>query len=236
MRRALAFLTPLGTALPPNADALPWFPAVGLVLGFGLGGVWWLAARWWSAPVAAAVVLGADLLLTGMLHLDGLLDAADGLLPHLPRERRMEVMSGPEVGAFGIGTAIVVLLLRWASLAALPPTALVVGGLWCASRTFMATAMVSIPYARAGGGLASAFLGMSRGRGWVIVPGLAASLACLMGWRPLAGVVALAAGLVGATVVILLARRRLGGFTGDVLGAAGMVAETVGLLVAAAQW
>ncbi|MDQ4089145.1 MAG: adenosylcobinamide-GDP ribazoletransferase, partial [Actinomycetota bacterium] len=78
MRRALSFLTPLGGPVAPSPAALPWFPVVGAVLGLTLGGVWWLADRLWVAPVAAAVVVAADLALTGMLHFDGLVDSADG--------------------------------------------------------------------------------------------------------------------------------------------------------------
>ena len=112
MRRALAFLTPLGGPVAPSPSALAWFPVVGALLGLGLGGVWWLADRLWAAPVAAAVVVAADLALTGMLHFDGLVDSADGLLPPLVAERRLEVMADPAAGAFGVGVAVVVLLLR----------------------------------------------------------------------------------------------------------------------------
>ena len=66
--------------------------------------------------------------------------------------------------------------------------------------------------------------------------GLAVTLACLLAWRRLGGGVALAAALVGAAGVLWLALRRLGGFTGDVLGAAGVVFETVALVVASARW
>jgi adenosylcobinamide-GDP ribazoletransferase len=236
VRRALSFLTPLGGASVPSAEALPWFPAVGLCLGLGLGALWWATERVWSAPVAAAVVVAADLALTGMLHLDGLVDTADGVLPHLSRPRRLEVMAEPGVGAFGIGSAVAVLLLRWAALAASAPSALLLGGLWCASRTLMASAIVLVPYARAEGGLASAFLDHRPHRVLVIVPGLAVSLGCLLAWKRVPGAVTLAVAFAGAASVVLLARRRLGGFTGDVLGAAGTVAETLGLLTAAAQW
>ena len=85
MRRALAFLTPLpvGTTEPPDRRTLAWFPVVGALIGTVLGGVWWGAERRVAPPVAAGLVVAADLALTGMLHLDGLMDTADGLLPHL---------------------------------------------------------------------------------------------------------------------------------------------------------
>src|SRR5207244_10789980 len=88
MRRALAFLTPIGGAVPPSPDAVRWFPIAGLLIGLAVGGVWWGAAKFWPPAVAAALAVVADLALTGMLHFDGLVDSADGLVPPLPRRRR----------------------------------------------------------------------------------------------------------------------------------------------------
>jgi adenosylcobinamide-GDP ribazoletransferase len=230
MRRALSFLTPLGGPVAPSPAALSWFPVVGAVLGLTLGGVWWLAGRLWAAPVAAAVVVAADLALTGMLHFDGLVDSADGLLPPLDQDRRLDVMADPAAGAFGVGVAIVVLLLRWASLAALAPAPWLLAALWCASRFAMADVTRTVPYARPVG-LATAFLESRR----PLVSGvlLGAVLVAFGGGDTIVGVVALALATVG---VVALAVRRIGGFTGDVLGAAGMVGETAGLLAAAARW
>jgi adenosylcobinamide-GDP ribazoletransferase len=232
MRRALSFLTPMGGAVAPSPSALSWFPLVGALLGLSLGGIWWLADRLWAAPVAAAVVVVADLALTGMLHFDGLVDSADGLLPPLERGRRLEVMADPAAGAFGVGAAVVVLLLRWASLATLAPAPWLLASLWCGSRLVMAVVAGAVPYARPGG-LAGAFLEGGRRRVPVAGVLLTGGLAALGGGDGVAGVVTLA--LVAAGVVAL-AVRRLGGFTGDVLGAAGILGETAGLLAAAARW
>jgi adenosylcobinamide-GDP ribazoletransferase len=234
MRRAIAFLTPVGGAAAPSAAAVVWFPIVGALVGLAVGGVWWAADQIWPPAVAAAVAVAADLALTGLLHLDGLVDAADGLLPPMERERRLAVMADPGAGAFGVGVAIVVLLLRWTAFAALEPSAWLVAGLWCGSRTVMAVALRTIRSARPGG-LTESF------RGGMATPvaaygmGLAAALACgAIGLGPgLASVAALGA---GAALVFALAARRIGGCTGDVLGAAGVIGESVGLLVAAARW
>lgn len=111
-RQALAFLTPVGGAVTPTPAALAWFPLVGLALGSAVGGVWWGADQLWPPAVAAAVVVVADIGLTGMLHLDGLVDAADGLLPHLSPARRLEVMAEPTVGAYGVVAGVAVVVLR----------------------------------------------------------------------------------------------------------------------------
>ncbi|HEX2384302.1 MAG TPA: adenosylcobinamide-GDP ribazoletransferase [Acidimicrobiales bacterium] len=234
MRRALAFLTPLGRAAVPDRRTMSWFPVVGALVGGAVGCVWWGADRLWPPAVAAALTLAADLALTGMLHVDGLADSADGLLPHMPRERRLEVMSEPTVGAYGIAVTACVLLLRFAALASMPPSILLIAGVWCGSRTVMAVAARALPYARAEGGLATAMLGGD----WKPV-GLygviaAVSLGAFAGGRRTE--IAVAAGLVASAAVVLFARRKLGGFTGDVLGAAGIVGETVALVVAAASW
>jgi len=234
MRRAVSFLTPFGGATAPSPGAVAWFPVVGVGLGLVLGGVWEAGSRVWPAAVAAAVVVAADLALTGLLHLDGLADAADGLLPPLDRARRLEVMADPSTGAFGVGTVAAVLLLRWVALAAMAPSVLLVAGLWCGSRTVMAATMRMVPYARAGGGLAAAFLG--RG-GWApVAAGMVAATLLAATGSGVAGVAAIGGGVAAAAGVVALAQRRLGGFTGDVLGAAGMVGETAGLLVAAGRW
>jgi adenosylcobinamide-GDP ribazoletransferase len=228
---ALAFLTPIGRGRAPSPDTARWFPVVGLLIGSVVGLVWWGASEVWSPGVAAALAVSADLALTGMLHFDGLVDSADGLLPHLPRDRRLAVMTEPTVGAFGVVVVVVVLLVRWAALASMPVDVWLIAGLWMLSRALMSVVLSSVPYARPEG-LATAFRG--HGLGAALAGGaLAALLTSCVGAAAVA--IVPAAGLAGAAVVAL-AVRRLGGYTGDVLGAAGVVAETVGLLVAAAKW
>ena len=132
---------------------------------------------------------------------------------------------------------MVTLLLRFGAFVALQPSILLVGALWCASRTAMAVAALVVPYARAEG-LASAFIAEAprhlADRVALVGVVLAGGLAVVS--RQGVGVLALLAEVVAAVGVVEFGRRRVGGFTGDVLGAAGMVGETVGLVVAAARW
>ena len=235
MRRALGFLTPLpvGDTRPPDRHTLAWFPVVGAVIGTALGGIWWTADRLWPPLVAAAIVVIADLALTGMLHVDGLIDAADGLLPHLDRDGRLRVMREPTVGAFGVAIAVAVVALRLAALSSMQPRLLLLAGIWTASRTAMAVIAGALPYVR-DAGLASSITGGA----WKVIGlyGLIASvsLGAVAGGR--AQEAAVATVFAGALGVAVFARRRIGGFTGDVLGAAGVVGETVALVVAAAKW
>ena len=235
MLDALGFLTVVGRTRPPTARALVWFGPTGAVIGAALGLLWWGTANAWPAPVAAAIVVAADLAVTGMLHIDGLADAADGLLPHLERGRRLAVMATPDVGAFGVAAVALALLMRFAGLATMAPNGwhgvAFLAGVWCAARTLMAVTACVTPYAR-DVGLANAFLG-----GRAAAPlALGLPLTALVAARGIGSVVAVLAGLAAGVLVVVLAQRRIGGFTGDVLGAAGVVTETVALVVASARW
>ena len=142
---ALALLTSLGGAVVPGPRTLDWFPLVGAAIGAAVGGVWWAAANFWLAPIAAALTLAADAILTGGLHYDGLADTADGLLPPLSRERRLEVMRDPRSGAFALLTLSIIVALRITAFASTPPSWVSVAAIWCASRTAMALGARLLP-------------------------------------------------------------------------------------------
>ena len=236
MRSALGFLTVVGGAAPPDRRAPAWFGLVGAAVGLAVGGVWWVAGELWPPVLAAILAVAADAALTGLLHYDGLADAADGLLPPVDRARRLAIMATPDVGAFGLVAVVLVVVTRVAALAALDPDPLLVAGLWAATRAAMALTLGLVPYARVGTGAAAGFAG---GPAAPALLTLAAGLAVVVattaaGVGP--GLATAAAAAAGFAAVVAGAVRRLGGYTGDVLGAAGLVAETVGLLVAAARW
>jgi adenosylcobinamide-GDP ribazoletransferase len=235
MRGAVGFLTIVGGAAVPGRRSVAWFAPVGAGLGAVVGVGWWGAGELWTPLLAACLAVVLDAALTGLLHFDGLSDTADGLLPPLSVERRLEVLSDPRAGAFGVVTVVLVVAVRIAALAALTPDPLLLAGLWGASRAAMGVTLATVPYARPGGGLATAFAGTP------LLPPLVGGVVSLA----LVPVTLGAAGpglatalalVVGSAAVVLFARARLGGFTGDILGAAGLVGETCGLLLAAARW
>lgn len=234
-RSALGFLTVVGFAASggPSRRSVAWFAPVGAVLGLAVGAAWWAGDHLWPALLAATLAVAVDAALTGLLHLDGLADSADGLIPPLSRARRLEVMADPRAGGFAVVTVILVLGLRVAALDALEPDPLLLAGVWAMARAAMAVTLATVPYARRDG-LASSFVAAPLAPG---LAGLAGGLALVVVAHGALPGLAVGLALVGtAAMVVGLAWRRLGGFTGDVLGAAGVVAETLALVVAAARW
>jgi cobalamin synthase len=219
---------------------LPWAPLVGLGLGGIATGAAVLGDRWISPLAGAVLGIAVLALLTRGLHLDGLADTADGLGPLRERQRALQVMHQGDVGPFGVVTLVLTLLLQVACLAALLPIA---GGwlaLWTAvvtARLAMArTGLAGVPFAE------GSSLGRTVAR-TVSGPWLAACLLAGAGLLLLATAGDLVrtgqlagsavAGLLAAEVLFRRARRRLGGVTGDVMGAMGESAMTVVLLIAA---
>jgi adenosylcobinamide-GDP ribazoletransferase len=168
-----------------------------------------------------------------MLHFDGLADSADGLLPHATPAERLRIMRSPDVGAFAVVVVATVLLARVAALSAQPVSIGLIAALWCTSRTVVAAAPRFVPYARDEGIVSGMLPGPPSM--WILAAlGPAVVVGALGAGGP--GVAAVAATIAGVAGVVVLANRRIGGFTGDVLGAGIVVGETVGLLVAAAKW
>jgi adenosylcobinamide-GDP ribazoletransferase len=212
--------------------AVTFFPVVGLLLGGVLLGLQDVSSWVWPAGVTAGLVLVAWVLLTGALHLDGFLDTCDGLFGGRTPEDRLRIMRDERVGAFAVVGGVLLLLMKYVSLAASadPSGVLLVAPVL--GRWSMSLAVVSVPYARREG------LGrdMKVHAGWrhVILASLIAASVC---W--LAGAErGLAAMVLAAIVTWLAARftlRRLPGLTGDIYGAICELVEVVVLLLFAAR-
>lgn len=226
---ALALLTRLPLPhLPDHAFARQartgWaFGFVGLVIG-GLAAALGWAALQIGLPVtlAAGLTLAVQIGATGAMHEDGLADTADGLWGGFTRDRRLEIMKDSAIGTYGVLALILSLGLRWAALTVLipgGPVALLVAT--CLSRAILPVVMTALPQARPNG------LSHSIGRpGWTISAlalALGLSLSAL-----LAGVTLLLPCLVACVAVTglaLIAWVKIGGQTGDILGAAQQVGE-----------
>jgi adenosylcobinamide-GDP ribazoletransferase len=234
---AIAFLTrvPLGRLARVEADDVgrgAWlFPLVGGAVGGACGLLADVTATWLPALAAGALAVGLAALLTGALHLDALADTADAL-GGTTCERALEIMRDHAIGAFGATALIVVCVLDAALLGTLAQTddaALVGLAAGAAGRAAMLPQGLVLPYARAGEGQGRVLAGVSAvtvGAGLVLAGLLALPAGSAGLWG--AGAAALA-----AVAVSLLARRRFGGVTGDVLGATAKLAETAALTAAA---
>jgi adenosylcobinamide-GDP ribazoletransferase len=181
--------------------------------------------------LAAALAVAAEALVTGAIHLDALADTADGLGAPT-RERALEVMREPAIGSFGATALGLDLLVKTAALAALldgPDPVLAAVAAFALGRAAPLALSWALPYARPGGGLGVSL----EGAPW-LAAGLLLGIGAAVGPLGLRGLW-LAAGAAGAVLVVgLVARRRLGGVTGDVLGAAVELATTLALVAAAA--
>jgi adenosylcobinamide-GDP ribazoletransferase len=235
--RTLTVLRVPGRDAAALASALPWFPLVGLIVsaGVGLAFAGALYGLHWPAGAAVlTVVLSAAL--TGGLHFDGLADAVDGWRGGRTHARRLEIMKDSRIGAMGALALGLVLVLQVVALTRLADTARCALALlplaFILSRLAMALLAVSLPYARAEGGTAEAFVKGARGRHFFAALALAAGLC-----GALAGVLGLAAVVVAVLLALALRvwmRKNFGGVTGDLLGCACVVVETVLLLGLAA--
>lgn len=233
---AVQFLTRLPVPDPGWEEgrmrhAARYFALVGAGVGLLAALVWLVAGVVLPAPVAAGLALATAIALTGALHEDGLADTADGL-GATTRERALEIMRDSRIGAYACLTLVLTLGLRWAALAALSPGAGALALVLAASTgrgMMVAAAALSEPARTDGLGagfrVAPADLPLA-----LAVPGLL-SIAC--GWG---GVLALLLGALAAALIVRQLIARLGGYTGDGLGAVAALSETAVLLVLAAVW
>jgi adenosylcobinamide-GDP ribazoletransferase len=205
--------------------ALAWFPLVGALVGGAIAGL----------IVAATPLLGIDVaFLTGAFHEDGLADTCDGLGGGRTRERALEIMRDSRIGSYGAISLILLYAARftlfrtlgaWQLLLALPAASAL-------GRASIVVLSAWLPSARGEG--VGADLASSIGRGTVaigaITPIIVAAILC--------GIAAPALVTTAALVIIAAAfylRHRLGGTTGDALGAVSVIVE-VATLVAALAW
>lgn len=206
-----------------------WFPWVGLLLGALLWGVQAAAATVFAPLVTGLLVVIAWAALTGGLHLDGLADCGDGLLASVSRERRLEILRDPRLGAFGAVTLLLALMLKVALAGSVSGLALLLAPVWARWLLLVAARQ---PQARPDGLAASFAAGLSPRALALAV--LAPLLLVVVGGAPWTALRAMSAAAVVAILAVRLAQARLGGVTGDVLGMVVELSEIAVLLTFAA--
>lgn len=217
-----------------RAGQAAWaYPVVGAVLGL-IAGAFAITLHWIgvSTGIASACGLGTLMLMTGALHEDGIADCADGFGGGATPARRLEIMKDSRIGAFGAAALIVVLLARWSGYGA------VIEGNWlgafvaagAVSRLPMVLVMYGMPLARRNGFAAT--VGMVTAP-TAIVAGLLALFLGLLCLGLLVIPLVLVA-VLSCLPLCWLAWRRIGGYSGDVLGGCQQIAEIAALAVLSA--
>jgi adenosylcobinamide-GDP ribazoletransferase len=211
------------------------FPIVGFVVN-GVGGlVYWIAVSVRVPPLLAAVwALAVTVAMTGAMHEDGLADTADGFGGGSGRLRKLEIMRDSRIGTFGAMALLLSLVMRAVAIAApgrpaAAVTAMVLAGM--IGRSAMIMPLLLLTPARIDG------MGAAVGRpgGFSVAVGSGVSVVATFAMlRPWPAMVAVGLGFGSAIALAELARRQIGGYTGDILGATEVVAECVVLTVMAA--
>jgi adenosylcobinamide-GDP ribazoletransferase len=230
---ALAFLTvvPVPARWAGDASGAPrrmlwWWGVAGVLIGGLAAGVVWLAT--WRLPWVACSAIGVVTLigLSGGLHLDGFVDTCDGLGSRAPRARALAIMKDSHAGAFGVIGAISLVLVKFGLVAGLGAHwgVAAIGAAPVVGRLVQVWVLRGSRYARPEGGLGSAFFSAASNRHMVVAALFAAGTA--YAWLNLAGLAALAGSFAVTALGAVGVARRLGGHTGDTVGALSEIAET----------
>ena len=242
-RLAVQFLTRLPVpGIVPYSDDLQvrsakYYPFVGVLVG-GIGAVvLWTAALWMPPVVAVLLALAATLLVTGAFHEDGLADAFDGLLGGATRERALEIMRDSAIGTYGALALGVVLALKVAALASMPPS--LAGLVMIAAQGLGRMAIVHViyttRYARERGTKFAVPHVTGDGYRWALVSAFGILIAMVL----FCGTGEAFFGILGCIALAqafrLWFQSRLGGYTGDCLGGSEQMGE-LGLILGVLAW
>lgn len=241
---ALGFLTivPVPRRRAASADrlgqSLTFFPVVGLVIGLTIAGLNWLLGLFLPAAVVYALLLIALVVVSGGLHLDGFADTCDGIAGHRSAEERLRIMRDSRIGAFGVIGIVLLLLLKYVLLTAVPQSLLASTLIFMpvASRWAIVFAVVAYPYARSAG-LGRAF---KQGATWprcaiATVITLALGMVLTL-WADMRYFYLVAPAIMLGTWLVTLGTatylsRKLSGLTGDTYGAICELAEVTVLIM-----
>lgn len=236
---SLRFLTVIPIPFKKNApfvpkDSVQFFPLAGLLIGVILA----LLDRfflWCFTPMlAAALDVIVLICLTGALHIDGLADSGDGLFSHKPTAKILEIMKDSRIGSMGMATVVVVLLVKFAALTSITEHRFVMLLLIPAfARMGLVFAMLRLPYLRKEDGLAGPFFVTKMP--WLFAVFLVV-LCAAAGFTKLQGVLIIAGFVLSTASIMLFYHKRMGGVTGDMLGAMIEVQEAFLLLLAAVSF
>ncbi len=217
------------------SSSLPWFPVVGLFMGFIL---WGIAFLWrlmpfgqWAAG-AAIILLIFETGFTRGLHLDGLADWADSLGGLHTREKRLEIMRDSKVGAFGVMALIILLIAKWVLFERIISSESMIWFILIPviSRDMLVELITTLPYARSGSGMGKAFVeGASQKHRWI---SHAFCLIFCIPFGPL-GLIFWGLAFIVTRIFGKRCRKAFGGITGDLMGTENEMIEWILLFLCA---
>lgn len=232
------FLTtlPIRVKLDVTAEdfgkGLVFAPVAGLLLGAILALAWYAAVLLFPVQVAAVIIVVLYILLTGGLHLDGLGDTFDGLFSNRSRERMLEIMRDSRVGTNAVLAVIAVLLLNTSLLAAFSKNDIlkIILLMPVAGRIGSLVGSGVSTYARSGEGLGKSFIDYCGHK--EIIIGILPYIAIFYLVSGVYGLIFSIIPPISAYILIKLFSRKIGGATGDLLGAVCELNQTIFLLAA----
>lgn len=225
---AIRFMTILPFGRPGTFDPkgmVSLFPLVGIIVGVLLAVFDWAVFRVWPAPVAASLDVIFLVVVTGAFHLDGLGDAADGLLGHRPKEKALSVMKDSRIGVMGLLAIVCGLTIKWGGIASLADhRSLLLIIIPAYARGSMLFGIRFLDYGRSSEGIGhslfatalrpSAFLGL-------LVPVI---FSIFLGWK---GLCLNGFFVIMTAAIIIYYKKRIGCITGDMLGAMTEITESM---------
>jgi len=206
--------------------SLAFYPIVGVLIGIVLIAAQFGSALIVSANISAVLVLVVWVLITGALHLDGFMDACDGLFSHRATDERLRIMRDVHVGAWGVIGVVLLLIGKFALVQSADAVALLLAP--TLARWALSVSVVAFPYGRAEG--RGRTIKENASRKELIIATLSVLVVTLLA-APILGVVTWIAVLITTLLVARFALDRLPGLTGDVYGMITEVSEVVALLV-----
>lgn len=201
------------------ASSVIWFPCIGLLIGCVTTVLLFPIVQLLPFSILAVIAMMLHAGISGFLHLDGLADSGDGLLSSRPRSRALEIMRDSHTGAMGIIAVVFVLLGKYAALSSLSGTSFLMAVLLIplAGRTAIVLSMAILPYARSGSGLGQLFYSENCRKAAVIGLLFCVIITAIFSFSSTLYV--LSAILLTVAVFSFWCLKKLGGATGDTLGA-----------------
>jgi adenosylcobinamide-GDP ribazoletransferase len=214
------------------AEFMPSFPILGAMIGLATGTLVWVFGNFLPSLIVGMLGLAFILLITGVHHVDGLLDFGDAVMFRGSPDEKIRVMHDQFTGAGGLSLGLVVLLTTAFSIAALDHTIVIQSMVASEATAKFSMVLLASAGKSAHKGLNTPFVKAMHGkpRGFRLATAFGLLFAISMVALQIVGLALMLAGLLAALTMLMLSRRQFGGITGDVMGATNEVTRLASLL------